>query len=560
MSKENSKPEKPGHFINHIIDKDRENGKHEGRVHTRFPPEPNGYLHIGHAKSICLNFGLAQEYDGKCNLRFDDTNPETEKVEYIEAIKKDIKWLGFKWDGEICYSSDYFQKLYELAHTMIEEGKAYVCELSPEETREYRGTLTEPGKNSPYRDRPVAENLELFAKMKSGEVEEGKMVLRAKIDMAAPNINMRDPIMYRIKKAAHPRTGTDWNIYPMYDYTHGLSDSFEGITHSVCTLEFQDHRPLYDWYLIETHVPHRPQQIEFARLNLDYTVMSKRKLIQLVEEKHVNGWDDPRMPTIIGMRRRGYSPKAIRDFSTRVGVTKKDSCITLSTLESVVREDLDVTAPRAMAVLDPIKVTITNLPEDYEETLTAKIHPKNEAMGKREIPFTRDIYIDRDDFMLDPPKKFHRLSPGGRVRLRYAYVITCDEVIQDETGKVTELKCTYNSATGQGKTPEGMKKVKGIIHWVSASKSLPAEVRVYDRLFTEPNPLGAEKDFLEYLNPESLIVKENAYVESSMQDSLMGDRVQFERVGFFSVDYDTTEDRLVFNRTVTLKDTWQKIK
>ncbi|MCB0421482.1 MAG: glutamine--tRNA ligase/YqeY domain fusion protein [Bdellovibrionales bacterium] len=558
MSAEEKENNKPGHFINTIIDKDRANGKHGGKVHTRFPPEPNGYLHIGHAKSICLNFGLAEEYGGPCNLRFDDTNPETEKMEYIEAIKKDIKWLGFNWSGEICYSSDYFQKLYELALQMIDEGIAYVCELTPEQTREYRGTLTEPGKNSPFRDRTPQENRELFEKMKAGEVEEGKMVLRAKIDMSASNINLRDPIMYRIKKAPHPRTGSAWNIYPMYDWTHGLSDSFEGITHSICTLEFQDHRPLYDWYLEATHVPHRPQQIEFARLNLDYTVMSKRKLIQLVEDKHVHGWDDPRMPTIIGMRRRGYSPKAIREFCDRIGVTKKDSCITMSTLESVVREDLDETSPRAMAVLDPIKVTITNFPEGEVEKLSAQIHPKKEEMGRREIPFTKDIYIDREDFMENPPKGYFRLSPGGQVRLRYAYVITCDEVIKDDQGHVVELKCTYNSDTGGGKTPEGMKKVKGIIHWVSATESLKSEVRLYDRLFNVPNPLGAEKDYLEYINPESLIVKKNAYVELSMHGALMGEHVQFERVGFFCVDYDTTEENLVFNRTVTLKDAWLK--
>jgi glutaminyl-tRNA synthetase len=554
------KPEetKIKNFIEQKIDKDLESGKYQ-QVYTRFPPEPNGYLHIGHAKSICLNFGLKDQYKGKCNLRFDDTNPETEKQEYIDAIKEDVRWLGFEWDEE-CYSSDYFQKLYELAVQMIKDGQAYVCHLTPEQTREYRGSLTEPGKNSPYRDRSIEENLNEFEKMKNGEYDEGSCVLRAKIDMSSGNMNMRDPIMYRIKKAHHPRTGDKWCIYPMYDYTHGLSDAFEGVTHSLCTLEFADHRPLYDWYLEVTKTEHRPEQTEFSRLNLDYTVMSKRRLLQLVNEGHVDGWDDPRMLTIPGLRRRGFTPASIRNFVKRTGITKKDHLISMSNLENAIREDLDNKAKRVMAVLDPLKVTITNFPEGQdEEILSASNHPKREEMGRREFPFTKEIYIEKDDFMMDPPKKFFRLGPGRQVRLRYAYVIQCDEVITNDAGEPIELKCSYIPETKSGKTPEGMKKVKGIIHWVSATNNTEIEARVYDRLFHDPNPQAAKENFLSTLNPDSKKLIEKAYLENSVKSFELGDAYQFERLGFFSIDPDTTSEKPVFNRTVTLKDTWQKI-
>lgn len=558
MSEEN-KTAKPRHFIQNKIDGDLKEGKYQS-VHTRFPPEPNGYLHIGHAKSICLNFGLMLEYQGKCNLRFDDTNPETEKQEYIDAIKEDVEWLGFEWSNE-CYSSNYFQELYDLAILMINKGLAYVCHLSPEETKEYRGTLTEPGKNSPFRDRSVEENLKEFEKMKSGEYDEGICVLRAKIDMSAGNINMRDPIMYRVKKATHPKTGNDWCIYPMYDYTHGLSDSIEGVTHSLCTLEFQDHRPLYDWYLEATEVAHIPEQTEFSRLNLDYTVMSKRKLLELVNDGHVDDWDDPRMLTIKGLRRRGFTPKSIRNFCDRIGMTKKDNLVSMSTLEHAIREDLDESAKRVMCVLDPLKVTITNFPEGQdEEILSAKNHPKKEEMGRREFPFTKEIYIDHSDFMMDPPKKFFRLGPGKQVRLKYAYVIQCDEVITDDAGKPIELKCSYIPETKGGKTPEGMKKVKGIIQWVSASKNKEVEVRVFDRLFNHPNPQAAEGGFLSTINPESKTVVEKAYLEDSVTSFELGDAYQFERLGFFSLDQDSSSEKPVFNRTVTLKDTWLKLQ
>lgn len=558
MSDDKILEDKPRHFIQNKIDRDLKEGKYEN-VYTRFPPEPNGYLHIGHAKSICLNFGLKSEYQGRCNLRFDDTNPETEKQEYIDAIKEDVKWLGFEWSEE-CYSSNYFDKLHELAILLINKGLAYVCHLTPEETREYRGTLKEPGKNSPFRERSVEENLAEFEKMKNGEYEGGVCVLRAKIDMSAGNINMRDPIMYRVKKATHPKTGDKWCIYPMYDYTHGLSDSFEGVTHSLCTLEFQDHRPLYDWYLEAAEVPHKPEQTEFSRLNLDYTVMSKRKLLQLVEENHVDAWDDPRMLTIKGLRRRGYTPKSLRNFCDRIGITKKDNIVSMSTLEHAIREDLDESAKRVMAVLDPLKVTITNFPEGQEfETLSAKNHPKKEEMGRREFPFTKEIYIDHSDFMMEPPKKFFRLGPGKQVRLKYAYVIQCDEVITDDAGNPVELKCSYIPETKGGKTPEGMKKVKGIIQWVSASKNTEIEVRVFDRLFNHPNPQAAEEGFLATINPDSKKVVKKAYLENSVTEFKLGDAYQFERLGFFSIDQDSKTNSPVFNRTVTLKDTWLKL-
>lgn len=549
-------------FIRNIVAEDLKNNKNDGRVVTRFPPEPNGYLHIGHAKSICLNFSIAAENEGGvCHLRFDDTNPAKEDEEYMEAIKDDIQWLGFDWGKNLFHASDYFDKLYQYAIQLIKMGKAYVCNLTSEEIRQYRGTLTEPGKNSPYRDRPVKENLELFEQMKNGGLEEGSHVLRAKIDMASPNINMRDPIIYRIKKIAHHRTGDKWCIYPMYDYTHCLSDAMEAITHSICTLEFEDHRPLYDWFLDELQTPYHPQQIEFARLNLDYTVMSKRKLLELVENKHVTGWDDPRMPTIIGMRRRGITPAAIRDFCERIGVTKKDSCIALSTLETIVREDLDRTTKRVMAVLRPLKVVLTNYPEDKTETISAKYHPKDESFGRRELPFSNTIYIEHDDFMEDAPKKFFRLTPGKEVRLRYSYVIKCNEVVKDPTtGEILELRCSYDPETLGGKTPDG-RKVKGIIHWVCAKNHQESEVRLYDRPFSVPNPLDGERPFEEYLNPDSLKTVKDAKLEISLKDARAEERFQFERQGYFCADrLDSKEGRPVFNRTVTLRDSWAKIK
>jgi glutaminyl-tRNA synthetase len=546
-------------FIESIINEDIKNNKNEGRVHTRFPPEPNGYLHIGHAKSICLNFELAEKYNGLCNLRFDDTNPDAEDEEYERAIIEDVKWLGFDWDDRLFYSSDYFDRLYDLAVVLIKKGKAYVCGLTPEETKSYRGSLTEPGTDSPFRSTSVEDNLALFEQMKSGDFEEGKYVLRAKIDMASSNMNMRDPIIYRIKKAHHPRAKDKWCIYPMYDFTHGQSDSFEAITHSVCTLEFEDHRPLYDWLVQELELEHRPQQIEFARLNLEYTVMSKRKLIQLVTEKHVHGWDDPRLSTLKGMRRRGFSPKAIRNFSRSLGVTKKNSMISLGTLEAHVREDLDETAGRIMTVLDPIKVTITNFEED-SVIVTPKIHPKDEERGRREFSFTKNILIDREDFMEDPPAKFFRLGPDRKVRLKYGYVIHCDEVIKDASGKVVELKCTYDKDTFGGKRPEGQKKVKGIVHWVPAESAEKVEVRMYNPLFTEPNPLAMEKDFLEYINPQSMTVIKEAFIEPSLSAAKVGQSFQFERLGYFTIDSDSTEGNWVFNQTVTLKDAWAKLK
>jgi glutaminyl-tRNA synthetase len=547
-------------FIRNIIDEDLANGKHQGII-TRFPPEPNGYLHIGHAKSICLNFGLAAHYHGRCHLRFDDTNPVKEEQEYIDAIKTDLHWLGFDWGQHEYHASDYFDTLYGYAEKLVEKGLAFVCDLTPEEMREYRGTLTERGKESPYRNRSVEENLDLLRRMRGGEFEDGSRVLRAKIDMASPNLNLRDPIIYRILRATHPRTGDAWCIYPMYDFAHGQSDSIESITHSLCTLEFQDHRPLYDW-LCEALEIYHPQQIEFARLNLTYTVMSKRRLLELVKEEHVSGWDDPRMPTLSGMRRRGFPAAAIRTFCERIGVGKSDSVIDMSVLEDCVREELDQTAARAMGVLRPLKVTITNYPKDESEEFIAPCHPKKPEMGTRTIPFSREIYVDRDDFMEDPPKKFFRLGPGREVRLRYGYVIRCDEMVKDPaTGDVIELRCTYDPETGGGKLPEGRKKVKGIIHWVSAAHGLPVQVRLYDRLFTSAEPAAEkERDYRELLNPDSLEILHNALVEPGLATVEPGEVFQFERLGYFNVDAgdaDTTAP--VFNRVVTLRDTWAKV-
>ncbi|MDC9729807.1 MAG: glutamine--tRNA ligase/YqeY domain fusion protein [Methyloprofundus sp.] len=537
-------------FIRQIIAEDLTTQKHS-QVITRFPPEPNGFLHIGHAKSICLNFGVAAEHKGLCNLRFDDTNPEKESMEYAQAIEKDVAWLGFEW-AELKHSSDYFEPLYLFAVQLIEKGLAYVDSLSAEEIRAYRGSLTEAGKESPDRSRSIADNLDLFARMRAGEFDEGSYLLRAKIDMASPNINMRDPALYRIRKISHQRTGDDWCIYPMYDYTHCISDALEGITHSLCTLEFADHRPLYDWVLDNIEIDCHPQQIEFARLSLEYTIVSKRKLNKLVVEGHVDGWDDPRMPTIAGLRRAGYTPKAIRDFCERIGVTKKDSSIEMAVLENCIREDLNEAAGRAMAVLDPLKVTIENYPDAQVEELSMANHPQNEAMGQRIVPFSKVVYIDQDDFADVPPPKFKRLIEGGEVRLRGAYVIKCHEVIKDDAGKIIELRCTYDDKT-LGKKPEG-RKVKGVIHWVSAEHALDAEVRLYDRLFNVANP-GAEEDFTTVLNPDSLNVVTHAKVEASLAQAEPGSRFQFERVGYFCLD-NNENNQFVFNRTVTLRDTW----
>ena len=547
-------------FIRNIIDEDLANGKHQ-TVITRFPPEPNGYLHIGHAKSICLNFGLASYYGGRCHLRFDDTNPVKEEQEYIDAIKEDVCWLGFEWGEYEYHASDYFETLYAYAEKLVEKGLAFVCDLTPDEMREYRGTLTEPGKQSPCRGRSVEENLDLLRRMRAGEFADGSRVLRAKIDMASPNLNLRDPIIYRILRATHPRTGDAWCIYPMYDFAHGQSDSIEEITHSLCTLEFQDHRPLYDWFCEALEIYH-PQQIEFARLNLTYTVMSKRRLLELVNEKHVSGWDDPRMPTLSGMRRRGFPAAAIRTFCERIGVGKSDSVIDMTVLEDCVREELDQSAPRAMGVLRPLKVTITNYPEGASEEFTAPCHPKNPEMGCRTIPFSREIYVDRDDFMEDPPKKFFRLGPDREVRLRYGYIIHCDEIIRDPaSGEVTELRCSYDPETGGGKLPEGRKKVKGIIHWVSAAHALPVKVRLYDRLLSVADPAGEkQRDDRELLNPDSLEQIDKALVEPSLATAEPGNAFQFERLGYFVVDAaDSEPGRPVYNRVVTLRDTWAKV-
>ena len=550
------------HFVQQIIADDQQSGRFDGRVHTRFPPEPNGYLHIGHAKSICLNFSMAAENEGGlCNLRFDDTNPTKEDDEYVEAIQEDVRWLGFDWGDRLCFASDYFSQIYDWAVQLIKAGSAYVCDLTPDETREYRGTLTEPGKDSPHRGRSVEENLDLLERMKAGEFPDGSRTLRAKIDMASPNVNLRDPVMYRILHAHHHRTGDTWCIYPMYDFTHGQSDSIERITHSICTLEFENHRPLYDWYLDQLEVYH-PQQIEFARLNLTYTVMSKRMLLTLVKEGLVGGWDDPRMPTLCGLRRRGYTPESIRNFCATIGVSKTNSMIERSVLENAVREDLNERAPRVLAVLRPLKVVIENFPEGETEMLEGANHPQQPERGTRQLPFTRELYIERDDFMEDPPKKFFRLGPGREVRFRYAYFVTCKEVIKDETtGKVTELRCTYDPKTRGGSAPDG-RKVKGTIHWVSAEHSLPAEVRLYDHLFNKENPtdVAEGEDFTANLNPQSLETLVDARVEPSLADAEVGVGYQFERTGYFCVDpIDSTSDHLVFNRTITLRDTWAKV-
>jgi glutaminyl-tRNA synthetase len=551
----------PPNFIKHIIEEDIKAGKNDGRVHTRFPPEPNGYLHIGHAKSICLNFGLAEEYRGLCNLRFDDTDPAKEEVEYVESIKQDVRWLGFDWQDRQYYASDYFEQLFEFAVQLIKKGKAYVDSLSSDQIREYRGTLTQPGKNSPYRERTIDENLDLFERMRAGEYNEGEHVLRAKIDMASPNMLMRDPTLYRIKKIPHYRTAEMWVIYPMYDFTHCLSDSIERITHSICTLEFEINRQLYDWVLDQLEVYH-PQQIEFARLNLNYTVLSKRKLIRLVEEGHLDNWDDPRMPTISGLRRRGYTPESIRNFCERIGVAKADSMVDIALLEYCIREHLNKIAPRVMGVLRPLKVIIDNYPGDQVEDLDAINNPENPDMGTRKIPFSRELYIEQDDFMEEPPKKFFRLAPGREVRLRYAYFITCVDAIKDPaTGEVTELHCTYDPQTRGGDAPDG-RRVKGTLHWVSASHAIAAEVRLYEHLFLKENPNEVEegKDFTDYINSNSLKKLINCMVEPGLAASKPGDRYQFERLGYFCVDTkDSKEGSLTFNRTVTLRDTWAKI-
>jgi len=548
-------------FIKHIIDEDLKAGKNDGRVHTRFPPEPNGYLHIGHAKSICLNFGLAEQYNGLCNLRYDDTDPSKEEIEYVDSIKKDVRWLGYGWGDREYYASNYFEQLFEYAVQLIKAGKAYVDSLSADEIRQYRGTLTAPGKNSSYRERSIEDNLDLFERMRAGEFKDGEHVLRAKINMASPNIIMRDPTLYRIKHVSHYRTAKMWCIYPMYDFTHCLSDSIEGITHSNCTLEFESNRELYDWVLDNLEVFH-PQQIEFARLNLSFTVLSKRKLIRLVEEGHVDGWDDPRMPTISGVRRRGYPPEALRNFCDRIGVAKADSMVDMALLEYCVRENLNKTAPRVMGVLRPLKVIIDNYPADNEEELEAINNPGDPSAGTRKVPFSRELYIERDDFMEDPPKKFFRLAPGREVRLRYAYFITCVDAVKDPaTGEIVELHCTYDPATRGGDAPDG-RKVKGTLHWVSAKHAFDARVRLYDHLFTKENPNEVEegKEFTAYLNPNSLEVLNDCKLEPSLADAAPASRCQFERLGYFCVDAkDSTPDALVFNRTVTLRDTWAKI-
>jgi len=552
-------PPAPVDFIRAIVEDDVASGKHHGRVATRFPPEPNGYLHIGHAKSICLNFGVAAERGGTCNLRFDDTNPTKEDVEYVDSIKEDVAWLGFQWSAEL-YASDYFERLYQFAVELIQRGKAYVDSLDADQIRAYRGTLTTPGRNSPYRDRPVAENLDLFARMRAGEFPAGAHVLRAKIDMASPNFNMRDPTLYRIRHAAHHRTGDAWRIYPMYDYAHPLSDALERITHSLCTLEFEDHRPLYDWLVNALFEDDKPQQIEFARLNLTYTVMSKRKLLQLVQQGRVSDWSDPRLPTISGLRRRGYTPESIRDFCARIGVAKKENVIDMAQLEHSVREDLNLRAARVMTVLRPLKVVLINYPEGQVEEHEVTNNPEDESAGTRMVPFSREIYIERDDFMENPPKKFFRLSPGKEVRLRSAYFITCTEVVKDAQGNIVELRATYDAATRGGNAPDG-RRVKATLHWVSAAHALPVEVRLYDRLFTveDPEAVPEGKTFLDNLNPHSLEVLHDAKAEPSLAGAAPGTRVQFERLGYFVVDPDSRPGALVFNRTVSLRDTWARL-
>ena len=552
----------PSDFIRDIVAADRAAGKHDGRIVTRFPPEPNGYLHIGHAKSICLNFGLANENPGGvCHLRFDDTNPTTEDPEFVESIQDDVRWLGFDWHGKMFYASDYFERLYEFAVTLIKKDKAYVDSLTAEQMRDYRGTLTEPGRNSPYRTRPVNENLDLFRRMRAGEFPDGSHVLRAKIDMASPNINLRDPVLYRIRHAAHYRTGTTWCIYPAYDYAHPLSDAIEGITHSICTLEFEDHRPLYDWVVAESGMPHRPRQIEFARLNLTFAVMSKRKLLELVTKKLVAGWDDPRIPTIKGLRRRGYTPEAIRAFCEHIGVAKRDAIVEMQLLEFFIREDLNKRSPRVMAVLNPLKVVIENYPEGTVEDMEAVNNPEDPAAGSRRVPFSRVLYIEQDDFREDPPKQFFRLAPGREVRLRYAYIVKCTGVVKDpQTGAITELRCTYDPDTKSGSTQE-QRKVKATIHWVSAAHAVPAEVRLYNPLLvTDPAKIPSDQDWTQSLNPQSLERLTGCLVEPSLRQAPAGTRYQFERTGYFCVDPDSSSSSLVFNRTVSLKDAWAKIE
>lgn len=551
---------RPSNFIRNIIEEDLKNNKNDKRVHTRFPPEPNGYLHIGHAKSICLNFGLAEEYNGLCNLRFDDTNPSKEESEYVESIKEDIRWLGFDWQDRLYYASDYFEQLYEYAIQLIKAGMAYVDDLSADEIREYRGTLTEAGTESPYRNRSVEENLDLFQRMRAGEFPDGSRVLRARINMASPNLNMRDPVMYRILRATHHRTGDRWCLYPMYDWAHGQSDSIEGITHSICTLEFEDHRPLYDWFLDQLNI-HHPQQIEFARLNLTYTVMSKRKLLELVNGGYVSGWDDPRMPTLSGLRRRGYTPEAIKIFSERIGVAKSNSTVDIALLEHCLREDLNRHAQRVMAVLRPLRVIIDNYPEDQVEELEGLNNPEDPNMGSRTVPFSRVLYIEQEDFRENPPNKYFRLAPGREVRLRFGYYIKCVNVVKDKNGKIVELHCTYDPETRGGWSPDG-RKVKGTLHWVSAPHSLAAEVRLYDSLFTKPYPADVAdgEDFKAYLNPNSLMTLTSCRVEPGLARAIPGNRYQFERIGYFCVDPDSTTNKLVFNRAVTLRDTWAKIE
>ena len=552
----------PSNFIRDIIERDIKEGKNGGRIHTRFPPEPNGYLHIGHAKSICLNFGLAAEYGGLCNLRFDDTNPSKEEVEYVDSIMKDVRWLGFDWEDRLFYASDYFEKLYEYALKLIKKGKAYVCDLSADEIREYRGTLTEPGRNSPYRERSVEENLDLFERMRKGEFPDGSRTLRAKIDMSSPNLNLRDPVMYRILKASHHRTGDKWCIYATYDWAHGQSDSIEGITHSICTLEFEDHRPLYDWFIEQLGIFHS-QQIEFARLNLNYTVISKRKLLQLVEEGHVTSWDDPRMPTISGLRRRGYTPESIRDFCERIGVAKKESTVDIALLEHCLREDLNKRAQRVMVVLNPVRLIIDNYPEDKVEELDAVNNPEDESMGIRKVPFSRVLYVEREDFRDDPPKKWFRLAPGREVRLKHAYYVTCTDVVKDEhTGEVVELHCTYDPESRGGWTKDN-RRVKGTMHWVSTAHAFPVEVRLYDNLFSKEDPGDVEDnaDFKANLNPKSLETLASCQAEPGLKQAKPGDRYQFLRQGYFCVDTgDSKPGSPVFNRTATLRDTWAKIE
>ncbi len=543
----------PKNFIHNIIDSDLKENKHQGRVHTRFPPEPNGYLHIGHAKSICLNFGIKETYSGLCNLRFDDTNPTTEDPEYIQAIKEDIKWLGFQWD-HLCHASDYFDQLYEFAVQLIKKGKAYVDSLNEAQVKEYRGDHNTPGKNSPYRDRSVEENLKLFQEMKDGQYKDGEHILRAKIDMTSGNMNLRDPLIYRIRHTPHPMTGDKWCIYPLYDFTHGLSDAIEGITHSICTLEFEDHRPLYEWFLKELDFEQPPQQIEFSKLFLSHVIVSKRNLKKLVDEKHVSGWDDPRMATLSGFRRRGYTPESIRELCRQVGVSKAYSVIDYSLLEECLRDDLNKKASRRMVVLRPLKVTLTNY--DKVEKLSSPNHPQEDTLGSREIPMSSSLWIEQDDFLEEAPKKFFRLRPGGEVRLRNSYIIRCDDVVKNNSGQVIELKCSVDLDT-LGKNPEG-RKVKGIIHWVSAKDSVPVEVRLYDRLFVDANPGGhKDKNFLEFLNKDSLEILENCQAEPSLLGSVVGESFQFERLGYFCVDPDSSKEKLVFNRSVNLRDTWK---